>query len=186
MARVHSKPAQTVYKRRTRKARMRWSFKAYLDDSFFGLDIQFHYILYSPTSADAPASHASCTSELPARRLVRSTSRRLPMMGARPRAPTLSAPRPLRSTSASLNSTDGTSGTRSPSLRRTVSAGAETVAEAEVEAAKQQVGKGAAEGIEEFSDDDDEERRELVHRECWAPVAAAAGSLLSDAIEEWD
>ncbi|PIL25579.1 hypothetical protein GSI_11326 [Ganoderma sinense ZZ0214-1] len=156
---VHSKPAQTVYKRRTRKARMRWSFKAYLDDSFFGLDIQFHYILYSPTSADAPASHASCTS-LAVRRLYRWWD----IKACRYRWQTNPFDLPYRYewNAQPKSAEDGVSG------------GRDHVAEVEVEAAKQQVGKGAAEGIEEFSDDDDE-RRELVRRECWAPVAACSG-----------
>ncbi|PIL33000.1 hypothetical protein GSI_04449 [Ganoderma sinense ZZ0214-1] len=159
-------------------ARMRWSLKAYLDEVFFGLDIQFHWVPYLLFTNLSRHTGLPCIMHIttlwetgcviyfsPVTDEEREAARRDPLSAASG---------PLHLGLPEWYERNG------PKSAKTVSAELEVAANTEVEAAKEPATTAETEDIEEFSDD--EERRELVRREC---RARGAGELLSDPTEDW-
>lgn len=180
---------------------MRWSLKAYLDDVFFGLDIQFHwvpYLLFTNLSRHTGLPRIMHITTLWETGVIYFAPVTDEEREAARRDPLSAAPGPLH---LGLPEWYGRSDIKArryrwktnpfdlpyryerngPKSAKTVSAEAEAAAEAEVEAAKERAMAEECEDIEEFSDDD--ERGELVRREC---RARGAGELPSDPIEDWD
>lgn len=180
---------------------MRWSLKAYLDEVFFGLDIRFFwvpYLLFTNLSRHTGLTrimHITSLWETGVIYFARVTDEEREAARCDPLS---AAPGPLH---LGLPEWYGRSDIKArryrwktnpfdlpyrherngPKSAKTVSVELEAAAEAEVQAAKERVVAREAEDIEEFSDD--EERREVVRREC---RARSAGELLSDPIEDWD